>query len=55
MANARQREVLRKGGIYGSAVEPNLEEDELWIKEDEKLGHSYQIKLDEIKEQLKPL
>jgi hypothetical protein len=45
-------EALRKDGIYGSAVEPKLEGTELWRKENENLGRSYQTKLDEIKEQL---
>ena len=48
-------EALRKDGIYGSAVEPKLEGGELWKKEDETLGRSYQTKLDEIKEQLRRL
>jgi hypothetical protein len=55
MVGAQRREILRMGGISGSAVEPNLEEDELWIKEDEKLGHFYKATLDEIKEQLRGL
>ncbi len=53
MVKAQRTEILRTGGIYGSAVEPNLEEDELWIKENEKLGHSYKTMLDGIKEQLR--
>ena len=48
-------EALRKDGIYGSAVEPKLEGGELWRKENEILDRSYQIKLDEIKEQLRRL
>lgn len=50
---AQRREVLRKDGIYGSAVEPKLEGDELWEKENEKLDHSYKMTLDEIKERLR--
>lgn len=48
-------EVLRKEGIYGSAVEPKIEGSELWKKENEKLDNSYKTKLEEIKEQLKGL
>jgi hypothetical protein len=48
-------ETLRKKGIYGSAVEPKLEGNALWKKEKEKLDQSYNIKLEEIKEQLKSL
>ena len=48
-------ETLRKEGIYGSAVEPNLDGSELWKKEDENLNRSYLIKLDKIKEQLRRL
>ncbi|HYA90289.1 MAG TPA: hypothetical protein VEK32_02190 [Thermodesulfobacteriota bacterium] len=51
---AQRREVLRKDGIYGSAVEPKLEGDELWEKENEKLDH-YKMTLDEIKERLRGL
>jgi hypothetical protein len=46
---------LKRDGIYGSAVEPKLEGGELWKKENEKLDHSYRIKLEEIKEQLRVL
>jgi hypothetical protein len=48
-------EALRKDGIYGSAVEPKLEGGELWKKENEKLDHSYGLKLEEIKQQLRSL
>jgi len=48
-------EALRKEGIYGSAVEPNIESDELWKREKEKLSHSYKMKLEEIKQQLRSL
>jgi hypothetical protein len=46
---------LRRDGIYGSAVEPKFEGGELWKKENEKLDHSYKMKLEEIKEQLRVL
>lgn len=46
-------EVLRNDGIDGSAVEPNLNGNELWKKENEKLDQSYKIRLEEIKEQLR--
>ena len=48
-------EALRKESIYGSSVEPKLEGSELWKKENEKLDHSYRVKLEEIKEQLRGL
>ena len=48
-------EALKKDGIYGSAVEPKIEGNEIWKKEIEKLSHSYRIKLEEIKEQLRVL
>jgi hypothetical protein len=48
-------EALKKNGIWGSAVEPKLEGNELWNKENENLDRSYQIQLDEIKEQLRRL
>jgi hypothetical protein len=48
-------EALRRDGIYGSAVEPNLEGGDLWKKENEKLDHSYKMKLEEIKQQLRVL
>ncbi len=50
--NVQLMEALKKEGIYGSAVEPNLEKNELWKKEEEKLDHSYKMKLEEIKQQL---
>jgi len=52
---AQFTEALRKDGIYGSAVEPKLEGGELWKKENEKLDHSYGLKLEEIKQQLRAL
>ncbi len=48
-------ESLKGDGIWGSAVEPKLEGSELWKKENETLDHSYSVKLDEIKEQLRRL
>jgi len=51
----RFTEALKKDGICGSSVEPNLEGGELWKKEIEKLDHSYWMKLEEIKEQLRGL
>ena len=48
-------EALWKDGISGSAVEPKFEGNELWEKENEKLDHSYRIKLEEIKKELKTL
>jgi hypothetical protein len=48
-------EALKKDGIYGSSVEPKIEGGELWKKEIEKLSHSYRVKLEEIKEQLRGL
>ncbi len=52
---AQLAEVLEREGICGSAVEPNLEGSELWKKEEEKLNHSYRIKLEKIKEELRAL
>jgi len=48
-------EALKKEGIYGSAVEPNLEKSDLWKKENEKLDLSYKMKLEEIKQRLRGL
>ena len=48
-------EALRKTGIDGSAVEPNIEGSEFWKKELAKLDHLYGIKMEEIREQLKML
>lgn len=47
--------VLKKDGIWGSAVDPKLEGSELWKKEIDDLDCSYAVKLDEIKEQLRQL
>jgi hypothetical protein len=51
----RSTEALRRDGISGSAVEPKLEGSELWKEENEKLEHSYRMKLEGIKEQLRSL
>lgn len=48
-------EGLRKDRISGSAVEPNFEGSELWEKEIKNLDSFYQVKSDEIKEQLRRL
>jgi len=48
-------EALRKDGIYGSAVEPKLEGNDLWKKEIEKLDRSYKTNLEEIKGKLRGL
>jgi len=48
-------EALRKEGICGSAVEPNIEVSQLWEKEARNLDRLYGAKLEEIKEQLKVL
>lgn len=50
---AQQREMLKADGISGSAIEPNLEGNVHWKEKNEKLEHSYQISLDEIKERLR--
>jgi len=48
-------DTLKKDGIYGSAVEAKIEGSEIWKKEIEKLDHSYKMKLEEIKDQLRGL
>ena len=48
-------EGLRKDGISGSAVEPELEGRELWEKENGKLDRSYQARLEDIKKELRSL
>lgn len=50
---ARLIEALRKEGIYGSAVVPNLEASELWKTEKERLNQPYRIKLEAIRQQLR--
>lgn len=48
-------EILSKGHISGSAVEPKLEGSELYKKERERLDQTYRVKLEELKEKLKTL
>jgi hypothetical protein len=50
---SHMEEVLRREGIYGSAVEPNIEGSEHLEKELANLNHLYEGKLKEIKEQLR--
>jgi len=52
---AQMAEALRKKGIWGSAVEPNIEANDLRKKEAENLDQRYHAKLEEIKEQLRAL
>jgi ElaB/YqjD/DUF883 family membrane-anchored ribosome-binding protein len=49
----RIEEVLRREGIYGSAVESNIEGSQHLEKELGKLNHLYGVKLKEIKEHLR--
>ena len=48
-------EILRKEGIDGSAVEPNIEAGDRWEKELLKLNRLYGAKLEEIKKELRHL
>jgi hypothetical protein len=48
-------EALRREGIYGSAVDPNIEKGQLLKKELGKLDHPYEVKLKELKDQLRIL
>ena len=48
-------EALRREGIYGSAVEPNIEEGEPLKSKLEELGDGYGVRLKEIKEKLRAL
>ena len=48
-------EVLRKEGIDGDAVEPNVEESPLWREASNKLDRLYGGKLEDIKGQLRTL
>ena len=48
-------EAMRRDGIYGSAVEPKFDGNEIWKKENERLDHSYRMKLKEIIQQLRVL
>ena len=52
---AQLTEALKREGIYGSAVEVNIEASSLWKKEEENLDHLYSSKLEEIKEALRSL
>jgi ElaB/YqjD/DUF883 family membrane-anchored ribosome-binding protein len=52
---AQAQEILRREGIYGSAVEPNIEGTQHLEKELGNLDHLYGVKLKEIKEQLRVL
>jgi hypothetical protein len=51
----RATEALRREGIYGSAVEPNIEEGELLRGKVEELEDKYELRLKEIKEKLRVL
>jgi hypothetical protein len=48
-------EALKREGIGGSAIEPNVEGDPLWKEGVEKLDHLYEKKLEEIRKQLRNL
>src|SRR4030042_2529360 len=52
-ARVQCAEALKKEGIYGSAVDPQIDGSEFWKKENEKLDRSYKMKLEEIKKQLR--
>jgi len=52
---AKSEEALRREGIYGSAVEPNIEGSQHLEKELGNLDHLYEVKLKEIKEHLRTL
>jgi hypothetical protein len=52
---AQLAEALRREGIYGSAVELNIEASPLWKKEIENLDYLHSSKLEEIKEALRSL
>ena len=51
----RSEEALRREGIYGNAVEPNIEGSQHLEKELGNLDQLYGVKLKEIKEQLRAL
>jgi hypothetical protein len=51
----RLEELLRREGIAGNAIEPNVEGNPLWKEAVEKLDHLYGGKLEEIKKQLRTL
>ncbi len=48
-------ETLKREGIYGTAVEPRLEGSVPWEKEKERLDHSYGVRSEEIKKELRSL
>ena len=52
-AKTQSIKALRREGISGSAVEPNIEGSELWEDELERVNQVYHVKLKEIKEQLR--
>jgi len=52
---AQSLEALKKVGIYGSAVEPNIENDRIWKEKLENLKQIYSSKLKDLKEQLRTL
>jgi hypothetical protein len=52
---AKSEETLRREGIYGSAVEPNIEGSQHLEKELGNLDHLYEVKLKELKEHLRTL
>jgi len=52
---AQSEEALRRNGIYGSAVEPNVEGSGIWKEELDKLNRLYGAKLKELKEELRAL
>jgi hypothetical protein len=54
-ARTRLGEALKREGIAGSAVEPNVEGDLLWKEAVENLDHLYGEKLEEIRKQLRSL
>jgi len=54
-AIAQLLEALKREGIAGSAIEPNVERKPLWKEAVEKLDHLYGEKLEEIRKQFKNL
>lgn len=48
-------ETLRKEGISGSAVEPNIEKSPLWKREFGNLDENYGARLEELRERLRAL
>jgi len=51
----RLEEALKREGIVGSAIEPNVVGSPLWKEAVEKVDHRYGEKLDEIRKQLRKL